>query len=336
MRRRDVLTALAGSAVPAVASARPMANSPDAVLTRWDHDEHPDLRGVVIRSAGKLLGERYYNGALPSELHDIRSAGKSITSLLIGAARDRRMVGSLSDPVQRYWPAAKGSAIGDVALRDVLTMRSGLAADDDVSASPGNEDKFDLSADPLRFLLDIPRANPPGSRYVYNSMTAYTAGIVVEKATGEREVEFAKKVLFRPLGIETYAWASDVAGHTKGQGNLSLSTRDLATIGQMVLSRGLYSGLRVISPGWIDEILKPRVAISNVDPYADAYGYFWFTKTHTIGGARTTIHFASGNGGNKIYVVPSRGLVVAITSSAYGHGYGQRRSEAILKALLET
>ncbi|HJV40037.1 MAG TPA: serine hydrolase, partial [Caulobacter sp.] len=45
--------------------------------------------------------------------------------------------------------------------------------------------------------------------------------------------------------------------------------------------------------------------------------------------------FASGNGGNKIYVVPARHLVVAITSSAYGYGYGQRRSEAILKAILD-
>ncbi len=39
------------------------------------------------------------------------------------------------------------------------------------------------------------------------------------------------------------------------------------------------------------------------------------------------------NGGNKIYVIPSRHMVVA---SAYGHGYGQRRSEAILKAILPT
>ena len=47
----------------------------------------------------------------------------------------------------------------------------------------------------------------------------------------------------------------------------------------------------------------------------------------------TPVHFASGNGGNKIYVIPSRHLVVAV-QAAYGHGYGQRRSQSILLNIL--
>jgi CubicO group peptidase (beta-lactamase class C family) len=80
--------------------------------------------------------------------------------------------------------------------------------------------------------------------------------------------------------------------------------------------------------------LAPKVTISGTDPYADGYGYFWYSKVQLIGDRRIPVSFASGNGGNKIYVIPTRHLVVAITSSAYGHGYGQRRSETILKALL--
>ncbi len=55
-----------------------------------------------------------------------------------------------------------------------------------------------------------------------------------------------------------------------------------------------------------------------------------------INGVLVPVSFASGNGGNKIYVVPSRHIVVAVTSSAYGYGYGQRRSETILRAILAT
>lgn len=80
--------------------------------------------------------------------------------------------------------------------------------------------------------------------------------------------------------------------------------------------------------------LAPRVSISAADPYADGYGYFWYSKIQSVEGRQIPVSFASGNGGNKIYVVPSRRLVVAITSSAYGRGYGQRRSESILKAIL--
>lgn len=304
------------------------------VLITFDRDEHPDLKGVVVLRDGRLVAERYYNGETADTLHDIRSAGKSITSLLTGIAIDRRSILGIDDPVSRYWPQALGSAIGDVPLRDLLTMRSGLAAFDEDPTSPGNEDKMDEAADPLAFLLSLPRADPPGTHYRYNSVTAYTVGLVVAKATGGTLEDFARTALFAPLGVKHWAWASDRVGHTKGQGNLSLSARSLATIGEMVREGGRYRGRRIVSARWVRDALTPKVAIGDRDPFADGYGYFWYRKTHMIAGRPVAVSFASGNGGNKIYIVPSRRLVVAITSSAYGHSYGQRRSEAILKALL--
>jgi CubicO group peptidase (beta-lactamase class C family) len=306
----------------------------DAVLAGWDHDEHPNLRAVVVLRDGRRVAERYYNGETSDTLHDIRSAGKSVTALLMGIAIDQGRVRGLDDPVSAYWPEAKGSAIGDVTIKDVLTMRSGLAAFDEDPASPGNEDKLDEASDPLAFLLAVPRADPPGSTYRYNSLTAYLAGVVVAKATGRTMADFARATLFAPLGIRHWNWTSDAAGYTKGQGNLSVTARDFATIGEMVRGGGLYRGRRIVSAAWLQEALAPKVSISGSDPYADGYGYFWYSKVHQIGGKPVPVSFASGNGGNKIYIVPSRHLVVAITSSAYGRGYGQRRSEAILKAIL--
>ena len=96
----------------------------------------------------------------------------------------------------------------------------------------------------------------------------------------------------------------------------------------------MYHGRRIVSAAWLRDALTPHVAIGDSDPYADGYGYYWYAKSHDINGTQVPVRFASGNGGNKIYVVPSRQMVVAITSSAYGKGYGQRRSEANLKALL--
>ena len=306
----------------------------ESVLSRWDRDEHPDLRAVVVMREDKVIAERYFNGETPAGLHDIRSAGKSITSLLVGTALDRGRIRSLSDTVERYLPEARGSAIGNVSLRDVLTMRSGLAAFDELAASPGNEDRLDEADDPFAFVWTVPRADPPGKVYRYNSLTAYVAGLVVERATGQQLVDFARSALFAPLGVQRLEWAADVAGHTKGQGNLSLTARDFATIGQMVLNEGTHAGTRVLSAAWIADSLKPHVPISAADPYADGYGYFWYFKTHDIAGQRVAVSFASGNGGNKLYIIPSRRLIVSVTSRAYGRGYGQRRSEALLKALL--
>jgi CubicO group peptidase (beta-lactamase class C family) len=320
-----------GISLPATAQSISAFNT---VLANFDHDEHPDLRGVVVMVNGKIVAERYYNGESADTLHDIRSAGKSITSLLVGIAIDRKKIRSVDDPVATYWPQAQGSAIGSVPLRDVLTIRSGLAAFDEDPSSPGNEDRMDEAADPLAFVLSVPRAEPSGKDYRYNSVTAYTAGVVVAKATDKKLEDFAHTELFEPLGITRWQWASDAAGYTKGQGNLSLTAREFAAIGEMVREDGVHNGRRIVSAAWLREALTPKVAIADRDPYADGYGYFWYAKTQQIDGKPIPVSFASGNGGNKIYIVPSRNLVVAITSSAYGHGYGQRRSESILRTLL--
>ncbi|MBC3919123.1 serine hydrolase [Undibacterium sp. CY18W] len=330
---------------PLQAQAQTQAQTPrpdnklNTILTQWDQDEHKDLRSVLVQQHGKIIAERYYNGATADGLHDARSVGKSITSLLLGAALNRGSIHSASDPVWHYWPASKGSAAGEATLAQVLSMRSGLAAFDEDVASPGNEDKLDVAPDPLAFVLSLPRDTSACANYRYNSVTAYLAGIVVEKATGQDLEVFARTALFQPLGISHWQWGRDVAGHPKGQGNLSLTARDLAKIGQLVLDKGMFQGQRVISAAWIDAMLTPQVSIAAVDNYADSYGYFWYAKVHTIKVPTTKeqpipVFFASGNGGNKIYVIPSLHAVVVVTSSAYGKGYGQRRSENILKAIL--
>ena len=335
MKRRDLL--LEAAAVAWFGDPEPVQAAPNdiqTVLAGWDKDEHPDLKGIVVRQHGEVVAERYYNGDGPDTLHDIRSAGKSITSLLLGIAIEQGRIRSVHDTVDEYLPETRNATIGEVQLADILTMRSGLAADDDVPTSPGNEDKLMSAPDPIAFLKSVPRAHPPGSVYIYNSLTAYVAGLVVARAVGDKEADFARKALFEPLGIDRFEWASDRLGNTRGQGNLSVTTRNLSRIGQMTLNQGRWNGREVVGSKWIMESLKPRVTISAVDPYADAYGYFWFTRTLATGRSQVTVHFASGNGGNKIYVVPDRDMVVAITSSAYDHGYGQRRSQAILMTLL--
>jgi len=327
---------LLASFLLACGSVRAAPAGLDTVLARWDHDEHADLRAVIVFKDDHIVAERYYNGETVDTLHDVRSAGKSVTALLVGAAIDRGKIGAVSDPVERYWPATHGSAVADVTIDDVLTMRSGLAAFDEDPASPGNEDKFDDAADPLTFLLAVPRASAPGTQYRYNSLTAHVAGRLVEQATGQDLQAFAAAALFAPLGIGQWQWGRDNTGHTKGQGNLSLSARDMLKIGRLVLNGGSYEGKRVISAEWIAAALAPRVHIGDGDRYADDYGYFWYAKKQNVAGigAPVPVSFASGNGGNKIYVMPTLDMVVVVTSSAYGHGYGQLRSETILKAVL--
>ena len=311
-------------------------NSIESTLGSFEDDEHGDLLSVVVLQDGKAVAERFYNDADEDTLVDVRSAGKSVTSLLFGIALDQGAIKSLEDPVQTYWPETAGSAIGQVRLVDLLTMRTGLHADSEDPTSPGYEDHLDASDDPLSFAMTVPGIDEPGTSYRYNSLAAYVAGVVITRATGKGLEDFARDNLFEPLGIERWEWQEDRSGQTKGQGNLFLTAQGFARIGEMVLNDGAYNGRRVVSSQWIQESLKPRVDISDNDPFANGYGYYWYHQTYPVHGRSIDVFFASGNGGNKIYVMPDLNMVVSIMSRAYGQGRGQRRSERILRAVLAT
>ena len=96
--------------------------------------------------------------------------------------------------------------------------------------------------------------------------------------------EFARVNLFEPLGIQDYRWRHVPINRITGQGNLSITTRDLAAIGELILSDGVVNGQRLVSHNWIARSLASQVAIADSDPYADFYGYMWYTKAEPING----------------------------------------------------
>lgn len=313
---------------------QPEQDTLSAVLSKFEQDSHHDLHAVVVIRDGKTLAEKYYNGGSNQTLVDVRSAGKSVTSLLFGIAMDQQAIEELTDPVKTYWTDAKDQAVGQVRLEDLLTMRSGLDADANNPKSVGNEDYMDASDDPLSFSLKVPLFEEPGTQYRYNSHAAYVTGIVIAQATGTGLEDFARVNLFEPLGIERLDWQEDRSGITKGQGNLFLTAPGFARIGEMVLNHGTYNGQRIVSTKWIRSSLKPRVDITQTESNAVGYGYYWFHQVYTVKDHPIKVYFASGNGGNKIYLLPDLNIVVAVMSRAYGQGYGHRRSEKILKAVL--
>lgn len=294
-----------------------------------------DLRGVVVSRHGCVQAERYFNGDGPESLRDIRSAAKSITAILVGIAIEQRLLPGVDAPVAKFLPTAMPAAQQQIRIRDLLTMRSGLDSDDDDAKSPGNEDKLDESSDWLRFAYAVPLKYTPGERYVYSSLNAFLAGAMVEHVSGMPLQSFAQQHLFGPLGIKDFAWRRGPKDEGVGQGNLSISARDMTKIGSLLLNKGRIGQRQILTSTWVAQAISPLVDIAKYDPYAESYGYMWYSKQYKLGGRSILVHFASGNGGNKIYVVPQYDLVVAITSTAYGQGYGQRRSEQILLQLLD-
>ncbi len=320
-------------------TAKPADSSFDAaslqsIYSDMAQESNHDLKGIVIVRDGRLVSEHYFNGDSASSLHDIRSATKSVTSILMGIAIQKNLIHSADDSISLYLPDLPKDGKEKITIKNLLNMRSGLDADDGDPASPGNEDSLDQSSDWIRTVYSVPMKRAPGTQYLYCSINAFLTGAIIENASHIPLDQFAKTNLFDPLGVQKYIWRHVPIDRTTGQGNLSITTRDEAAIGELMLDDGVVNGRRLLTHDWVAESLANQVVISDGDPYADFYGYMWYGKDEAVGDHRVEVHFASGNGGNKIYIVPSAHMVVAITSSAYGKRYGQRRSQDILLRIL--
>ena len=76
----------------------------DGLYAEMSSEQHHDLKGIVILRDGRLVSEHYFNGDSVDTLHDIRSATKSITALLMGIAIQKHLVKSADDPISAYLP----------------------------------------------------------------------------------------------------------------------------------------------------------------------------------------------------------------------------------------
>lgn len=306
----------------------------ESLYSETAQEPHHDLKGIVIVRNGGLVSEHYFNGDSVDMLHDIRSATKSITSLLMGITIQKGFVHSVNDSIVLHLPGLPKDGKEKITIKDLLNMRSGLDANDEDPSTPGDEDNLDKSSDWIRAIYAVPMKGVPGSKYNDCSINAFLTGAIIENVSHIPLDEFARVNLFEPLGIQDYRWRHVPINRITGQGNLSITTRDMVAIGELMLNDGVVNGQRLVSREWSARSLASQVAISDSDPYEDFYGYMWYTKAEPVGGHSIEVHFASGYGGNKIYIVPSLHMVVAFTSSAYNTNYGQRRSRDILWKIL--
>ncbi|MDJ0934374.1 MAG: serine hydrolase [Kiloniellales bacterium] len=300
-------------------------------------DEHRDFHSLIIARHGQLAYEAYFNGYDPLRLHDIRSAGKSFTSTLIGIAIDQGAIPDVDVRMLPYFENFRPHQNLDhrkqsICVRDLLMMMSGLDADDNDPTTPGCENNMLESDDWIRYGLDLPMVEAPGRRWVYAGVNTMLLAGVLEAATQRPVIEFAKDNLFEPLGIETLHWERSPKGTVVGQGFLSLRGRDQLKLGQLYLNGGSWRGRQIVSKRWTRAASECRVEIPN--PWPAGYGYQWWWMELTIENKSFNCYFATGNGGNKIYVLPSLDMVIGMASSAYNQPYMHTRSHEILKRIL--
>lgn len=293
-----------------------------------------NMAGIVVLKDGKTVYEKYFNNCTKTSRIHIYSVTKSILSLLIGIAIDKGYIKDVHQKVLDFFPTytikEKETTIQTITIKDLLTMTAPYK----YRFAPYI--KYFTSDDWVTFCLDLLGGKKPAGKFRYTPLIGpdILSGILVN-ATGKSVLDFANENVFIPLGITveksiyfktkkeqmdfnksttTSGWVCDLQGVNTAGWGLTLSTNDMAKIGQLYLENGSFHGQQIVSSKWIKESTTVH---SYWKKQNLSYGYLWWIE-NGIG------FMAMGDGGNCIYVNASKNIVVAINSI-----YKQRAKDRI-------
>ena len=278
----------------------------------------PRLLSLLVVRNGTLVVEEYFNGNFADSLNDGRSVTKSVMSTLVGIALHQGSLPSLSERLDTHLPPAylTGLTAGTrtISFRDLLTMSGGFEWHETDGTLPASAEynAWVLSPDPVAWLLARPLVAAPGTSFNYNSAGTHLMSVMLTSTLGKSLRDFAREELFQPLGIPNQRWEIFPDGTPNGGAGLRLRPRDFAKIGALWLQRGETGRKRLLDRGYVDAATSSRFDLINPPAPLSGYGYgysWWIARTPYGDG-----FFAWGFGGQFIFVVPARSLVVVVTT----------------------
>jgi CubicO group peptidase (beta-lactamase class C family) len=283
------------------------------------------VSGLLVLKDGKIILEKYAFGRKPTDRWTSFSVAKSVTSTLVGAAIQDGKIKSLNDLVTTYIPDLKGSAYEDVTVRQMLMMSSGVQWNEDYTdpksdVSQASRSITEPGINPMvSYLRKLPRANPPGTKFHYNSGETDLVGVLVSKATGEPLAQYASEKIWRPYGMGQDAiWMTDPGGQERGGCCISMTLRDYARVGLFIAGGGIAGGKRIVPATWVADATK--VEIDNGQPAPAGYGYFWWIRSNNS-------YQAQGIFGQSVTTFRDKNLII-VQNAAWPHATGDELSAA--------
>lgn len=301
----------------ALPTASPDPQLAEAIAKAQAYSDAQKGIGLMVLKDGAIIHQQFADGVDSATQTASASMAKSVLAMVTGIAIDKGMIGSADARTGDYLSEWADDPRGDITIRDLLTMSSGLEKPDfaTILFAP------DISAAALK----APLASEPGTVFEYHSAVSQALVEIVDRQAKASGYGGYADLLFRelwcPLGNgETQMWV-DLTGKPRGYAGLHASLADYARFGELIRNRGMVGDRQIVSPEWID-------AMSTTSAANPEYGFqTWISsqstepRIYSPGSplvvprsepfeARDAVYL-DGFGGQRVYVIPSKGLTIA-------------------------
>ena len=247
----------------------------------WLAEAYTD--GFIVLHNGKVVHEQYLNGQQPATEHIMFSVSKSVTGTMILMLAEEGRI-DLTKPVSQYIPELAQSAYGDATVQQVMDMTNSIAYDETYDDPESDIGRYFVAISPggpgmYAYLTTLKKqlpGYPHGAAFQYVTPDTEVLGWLIRRITGSSLSDNLQQRIWTPIGAEFSAsYILDPMGIELAGAGLSMTLRDAARFGQMVLMNGQANGRQVISPTIAERIKTTR----NAEEFSKYYDDPWFTET---------------------------------------------------------
>ncbi len=296
--------------------------APDALVEVIEYSRSEQGRGLMIWHNGAIVATDFAEGIDAETPTASYSMHKSVLAIAILVAVEEGLIDSLDDRVGNYLRAWSDDPRGEITLRQLLNHSSGL---EHISMAEEKSAALSFSSRIRETALSYEQATKPGTQFNYNNVNSQIAGLALEDVlaqNGMRYSEFLSEKIWRPLGnMSANLWVEKEGGSARFYAGLEAGLGDWLAIGAMLANNGKAGENQILS----EESVAELTSASRLNP---SYGlHVWrgdgWQSDRSYGPSHTAtvphekpylaadVIFFDGFGGQRVYVVPSRQLVVA-------------------------
>ncbi len=263
--------------------------------------------GLAVVYKNELIAERYLDGYDAFTEFNGWSMTKSINSAVAGVLTMQERI-KINDPVNI--PEWKNDERGKATFKDIMHMNSGLEWVENYFTISEATLMLMRSEDMVDYVINRPMEYAPRTHWKYSSGDINLMSGLIRKAIGNDEDYYRIPYtgLLHRIGMLNTILETDATGNHVASSYCYGTIRDWARFGLLYLNNGVFEGDTILPGGWVD--FTRQEAPNSNGIYA---GTFWLKEPkpeNALLDVPDDIYFADGFLGQRVYIIPSRDLVV--------------------------
>ncbi|MDH3978531.1 MAG: beta-lactamase family protein [Gammaproteobacteria bacterium] len=323
-----------GETVPGVASTPlPMESkqsfSGEALEEMIEFGAATNSHALIVWHGDGIALEQYYPGYDEMTRSGTQSMHKSVVAILVGKAIEDGYINSVDDSASLYLTEWADDDRSKITIKQMLRQTSGINFSSVKLSTMMNYMRLMVGPDVQAETLYLPLEVEPGTRFDYNTVIPQNMGLILQRATGKRYSEYLSEALWKPIGATdaNVILDSEEKGMARTGCCLDATARSWLRVGLLHLNEGSVGGKQIVSKQWMKDIVVPGDQNSN-------YGYFTWLGTDYVENRRynrksaTSVYhsepfaapdviYFDGFGGSRVYIVPSKELVIVRTGDIF-------------------